>query len=62
MLQSTEVEEETILDRSASAVWRGSLKEGKGTISTQSRDAEWETQYSFAARFESGVGITTRRS
>ena len=24
------------MDRSASAVWRGSLKEGKGTISTQS--------------------------
>ena len=43
------------MDRSASAVWRGSLKEGKGTISTQSGTLK-ETQYSFAARFESGVG------
>jgi osmotically inducible protein OsmC len=31
------------------------LKEGKGTISTQSGTLK-ETQYSFAARFESGVG------
>jgi osmotically inducible protein OsmC len=31
------------------------LKEGKGTISTQSGTLQ-ETQYSFAARFESGVG------
>ena len=43
------------MDRSASAVWRGSLKEGKGMISTQSGTLK-ETQYSFAARFESGVG------
>ena len=43
------------MDRSASAVWNGSLKEGKGTISTQSGTLK-ETQYSFAARFESGVG------
>jgi osmotically inducible protein OsmC len=43
------------MDRSASAVWHGSLKEGKGTISTQSGTLK-ETQYSFAARFESGVG------
>jgi osmotically inducible protein OsmC len=31
------------------------LKEGKGTISTQSGTLK-ETQYSFAGRFESGVG------
>ena len=43
------------MDRSASAVWRGSLKNGKGTISTQSGTLK-ETQYSFAGRFESGVG------
>ena len=43
------------MDRSASAVWRGSLKVGKGTISTQSGTLK-ETQYSFAGRFESGVG------
>ena len=43
------------MDRSASAVWQGSLKEGKGTISTQSRTLK-DTQYSFAARFAEGVG------
>jgi osmotically inducible protein OsmC len=43
------------MDRSASAVWKGSLKEGKGTISSQS-GALKEMQYSFAARFENGVG------
>ena len=43
------------MERSASAVWQGSLKEGKGTISTQSGTLK-ETQYSFAARFAEGVG------
>jgi osmotically inducible protein OsmC len=43
------------MDRYASAVWHGTLKEGKGTISTQS-DTLKETQYSFAARFAEGVG------
>jgi len=43
------------MDRTASAVWNGSLKEGKGTISTQSGVLK-DAQYSFAARFESGIG------
>lgn len=43
------------MDRSASAVWHGSLKEGKGTISTQSGTLR-EAQYSFTTRFENGVG------
>jgi osmotically inducible protein OsmC len=43
------------MDRSASAVWHGSLKEGHGTISTQSTTLK-DTQYSFAARFAEGVG------
>lgn len=43
------------MDRSASAVWNGSLKEGKGTISTQSGTLK-DTQYSFKARFADGVG------
>ena len=43
------------MDRSASAVWNGSLKEGKGTISSQS-GALKAMQYSFAARFAEGVG------
>jgi osmotically inducible protein OsmC len=43
------------MDRYASAVWHGTLKEGKGTISTQSGTLK-DTQYSFAARFADGVG------
>lgn len=43
------------MDRSASAVWHGSLKEGKGVISTQSGTLK-ETQYSFGTRFADGVG------
>ena len=43
------------MDRSASAVWHGGLKDGRGTISTQS-GALKETQYSFSTRFENGVG------
>ncbi len=43
------------MDRSGSAVWHGSLKEGSGTISTQSGTLK-ETQYSFKARFADGVG------
>jgi len=43
------------MDRSASAVWHGGLKDGKGTISTQSGVLR-ETQYSFSTRFENGVG------
>lgn len=43
------------MERSASAVWHGTLKEGKGTISTQSGTLK-ETQYSFSARFADGVG------
>ena len=41
--------------RKASAVWKGSLKEGKGTISTDSK-ALSNAQYSFSTRFENGVG------
>src|ERR1700726_4806471 len=41
--------------RKASAVWNGSLKEGKGTISTDSGVLS-KTQYSFSTRFENGIG------
>ena len=41
--------------RKASAVWNGGLKDGKGTISTDSGVLS-ETQYSFSTRFEDGVG------
>lgn len=43
------------MDRIASAVWNGSLKEGKGTMSTQSGVLK-STQYSFATRFADGIG------
>jgi len=41
--------------RKASAVWNGSLKEGKGTVSTESGVLS-NSQYSFSTRFESGRG------
>jgi osmotically inducible protein OsmC len=41
--------------RKASAVWNGSLKEGKGTISTDSGVLS-KAQYSFSTRFENGIG------
>src|SRR5712672_1078060 len=41
--------------RKASAVWNGSLKEGKGAISTESGVLS-KTQYSFSTRFENGRG------
>jgi osmotically inducible protein OsmC len=39
--------------RTATAQWEGSLKEGKGNISTQSGILD-KTNYSFKARFEEG--------
>jgi len=41
--------------RKASAIWNGSLKEGKGTISTESGVLS-NSQYSFSTRFENGRG------
>jgi osmotically inducible protein OsmC len=41
--------------RTASAVWQGGLKDGKGSISTQSGVLSG-TQYSFSTRFEDGIG------
>jgi osmotically inducible protein OsmC len=41
--------------RKASAVWKGSLKEGKGTVSSDSGVLS-NTPYSFATRFESAKG------
>jgi osmotically inducible protein OsmC len=43
------------MNRSANAVWHGGLKDGKGTISTQSTAVK-DLQYSFSSRFEEGVG------
>jgi lipoyl-dependent peroxiredoxin len=43
------------MKRKASAVWNGGLKEGKGTVSSESGVLK-NTQYSFTTRFENGVG------
>jgi osmotically inducible protein OsmC len=43
------------MKRNATAVWKGSIKEGKGALTTQSATLN-NTQYSFGSRFEDGVG------
>jgi lipoyl-dependent peroxiredoxin len=43
------------MKRQASAVWQGGLKDGKGTISTES-EVLLNTPYSFSTRFEDGKG------
>ena len=43
------------MKRKASAVWRGDLKSGRGTISTESNVLK-DTPYSFGTRFENGPG------
>jgi osmotically inducible protein OsmC len=43
------------MQRKGSAVWKGGLKDGKGTVSTESGTLR-DTQYSFSSRFENGTG------
>lgn len=43
------------LTRSASAHWKGTGKDGSGTVSTQSTVLD-QTAYSYKTRFEDGVG------
>lgn len=43
------------MKRSANAVWNGSIDEGSGVVSTQSKTLD-QTPYSFKSRFESGSG------
>lgn len=43
------------MKRKASAHWQGGLKDGKGTISSESGVLS-NTQYSFSTRFENGIG------
>ena len=43
------------MKRKASAEWNGSLKDGKGVISTESGLLN-NAQYSFSTRFENGAG------
>ena len=44
-----------LMKRTASAIWQGSLKTGKGTL-TSPGGALKNTEYSFGSRFESGAG------
>ena len=43
------------MKRTATAVWNGSGKDGKGNITTQSTTLD-KAQYSYKTRFEDGVG------
>lgn len=43
------------MKRNATAVWKGSLKEGAGKLTTETKTLD-NTQYSFKSRFEEGVG------
>lgn len=43
------------MKRSASATWRGSLKEGMGSVTTPSHVLD-DTPYSFGSRFAEGTG------
>src|SRR3954453_9041396 len=43
------------MQRTANAHWSGGLKDGKGSVSTQSGVLK-QTQYSFSTRFENGIG------
>jgi osmotically inducible protein OsmC len=44
-----------VIRKKASAVWKGGLKDGKGTISTESGVLS-NAQYGFKTRFEDGPG------
>lgn len=44
-----------MINRTGSAVWSGGLKDGKGTVSTQSGVLK-DAQYGFKTRFEDGAG------
>lgn len=43
------------VNRKASVVWKGSLRDGTGTMKTESGVLD-DTQYSFRTRFEEGIG------
>jgi osmotically inducible protein OsmC len=43
------------MKRNATAIWKGSLKENGGKLTTQSKALD-NAQYSFHSRFEEGVG------
>ncbi len=52
---SFNIEEHIMIKKTASAVWSGGIKDGKGNISTESGALD-NTQYGFNTRFENGPG------
>lgn len=52
---SRSIQPSILMKRKASAVWRGNLKAGQGSISSESGVLK-DTQYSFRTRFENGIG------
>jgi osmotically inducible protein OsmC len=52
---SREIAAADIMHREALVVWKGSLREGTGTITSESGVLS-ETQYSFRTRFAEGIG------
>jgi lipoyl-dependent peroxiredoxin len=55
MVEAYEFTKERRMQRKASAIWKGSLKEGKGSISSASGVLQ-NTPYSFSTRFENTPG------
>jgi osmotically inducible protein OsmC len=55
VLNQSNSTEEIVMNRTASAVWKGTIKDGAGAISTQSGVLK-DTQYSFKTRFADGIG------
>jgi lipoyl-dependent peroxiredoxin len=49
------IRKERIMQRKASAVWKGGLKDGKGTLTAPGGVLN-NTQYSFSTRFENAAG------
>lgn len=43
------------MDRKGSAVWQGTIRDGKGTVSTETGTLS-AAQYNFSSRFEQGIG------
>jgi osmotically inducible protein OsmC len=53
--EGLEIFKEKIMERKAGAVWKGGLKDGKGTVTTASGILK-ATPYSFSTRFENAPG------
>src|SRR3989449_5865226 len=54
-LKNNSIERSEGMQRKATAIWRGDLKSGKGSLSTESTVLK-EAEYSVSTRFENGIG------